>query len=268
MFRKTRKSDTESALESDLKTALKEAESRYMTIWTVVALCLLVLDVVILILIPRLPYIWITLGFALVSLPITSYVQRLWHKLDVRRDVREFSKRIKDDPSNLETYVERAAFYHFQGRLDDALRDLEMTLAMDATYASAYLERANIYAHQKQYQSALADYSQALAFARNDETKYTAYYNRAMTYFSMGEHELALPDFHEAANTPAQYWQRKTATYLYLGYCYEAQEQYEDGLLSYRKFLELVGPREAEFFHPYQIPRIRSKIKKLEKRLK
>lgn len=108
-----------------------------------------------------------------------------------------YEQQLKDDPTDYETWMNRANEYYTHSEYMRALNDVDNALkyipAGDKdTRLQAYMLRANIYEQTGRLQQALDDFNSALAL---DPTSYVGTYQRANVEYELGQYNQARIDY-------------------------------------------------------------------------
>ena len=105
-----------------------------------------------------------------------------------------FGERIRNNPSDDRAWAMRATAQRWQGRLDNAIQDINEAIRLNPSTAW-YNNRGLTYYKMKDQDRAIADYNEAI---RLDPNNSFAYYNRANAYRSKGDFTQAKGDYQEA----------------------------------------------------------------------
>ena len=89
-------------------------------------------------------------------------------------------------------YWMRGMTYFDDGKLAEALRDFNESIARKPDYGLAYFDRARVYSAQQDYAKAITDNTASL---RLSPAEYVAYYNRGLAYSATKEYDKAIADF-------------------------------------------------------------------------
>jgi tetratricopeptide (TPR) repeat protein len=137
------------------------------------------------------------------------------------------SRSIAITPDNI-TYENRGIIYSFQGRMTQALEDLNKSIGMDPGYPTTYVKRAWVYYQLHNYKAAMADLNIAIQL---EPYFLDAYIERGMIWAAIGNNEGALKDFQQALKiNPLDY-----QVLLKLGYLYYAEGHYDLALEDFTK---------------------------------
>eukprot|EP00198_Chlamydomonas_reinhardtii_P008841 XP_001698178.1 predicted protein [Chlamydomonas reinhardtii] len=101
----------------------------------------------------------------------------------------------KPQPVTPDSRVLRGQAYYTAGKVQEALKEFNATIAQWPTYARAYLERGNVRLDQKEFNGAVGDYTLALQLQGN---LLQAYVMRCHARMAMRQWSEALGDVREA----------------------------------------------------------------------
>lgn len=97
-------------------------------------------------------------------------------------------------------YRYRGAIFVRQGRLDNAISDLNEAIRLGIRHPNVYLNRAEALAGKKMFDEARLDCDEALEL---DQKSVRAYNTRGVIFSTLGDHEKALADFNQALRLKA-----------------------------------------------------------------
>ena len=89
----------------------------------------------------------------------------------------------------------RAAAYFSQGRLEEAIQDLNQAVKLNPNYAHAFVHRGEVYRAMGQDERAIQDFDQAIKLEPNYAH---AFRERGRTYSHQGQHKRAIENFDQA----------------------------------------------------------------------
>ena len=113
---------------------------------------------------------------------------------DYDRSIYYLSRAISISHDNI-TFENRGVIYAMEGRMPEALDDLNHSIAMSPNYFPTYLKRSWVYQLQHNYQAAFADLGHALQL----NAYYTdGYIERGLLWVQLGNFSEALNDFQQA----------------------------------------------------------------------
>ena len=121
---------------------------------------------------------------------------------DDSTSIQKLTLEITKNPQNAALYRERAKFYQYLHRFEEALADLNKAINLQADWLEAYFQRAAVYYKQGNYQQAVKDYTICLD---KDPKLLAVYFNRAITWYRLGNIESARDDmnyFIQQCNDP------------------------------------------------------------------
>ena len=150
-----------------------------------------------------------------------------------------------DQPSlSAEEFLERALIDKDEGLIDDAIRNLDLAIELNPSYAEAYFERAELRFDQEQYYYAANDYESALQHDVDDPMNAT--YKLGRANFQRESYWQAINAFdqllsQDADHERAQYWRGRS--YVEVG-------EYQQGIEGMLQAIEL-GYSELEFAYFY-----------------
>jgi tetratricopeptide (TPR) repeat protein len=85
-----------------------------------------------------------------------------------------------------------------EGRLDDAIREFDRAIAINANLDKAYLGRGVAYLQKRDYDHTIADFTQALRINPNLNSEYMIYTIRGGAYFQKEDYDRAIADYTQA----------------------------------------------------------------------
>src|SRR5262249_54525358 len=94
-----------------------------------------------------------------------------------------FGERIRTNPSDDQAWAMRAPAHGWDGRLDNAIQDINEAIRLNPSPAW-YNNRGLTYHNMKDQDRAIADYTEAI---RLDPNNFFAYYNRGNAYRTKGD---------------------------------------------------------------------------------
>lgn len=114
------------------------------------------------------------------------------------------------DEQDAYAYQQRAVSNRMVNLFDEAISDINQSIALDPTQGVAYYIRGNMYLDFEQYELAIADYEQAI---RSNFTSYHLHYSLGLAYLEIGDDELAKGQFQSAILADSH----QGLSYIYLG---------------------------------------------------
>ena len=142
------------------------------------------------------------------------------NRMDFKAAIKDYSRAIELDQSNIDAYYARATAYLF-GMKDDnlAMSDFYKLLGIEPKGYNAYITRAWAYHQMKKRDLAIREFGQAIEAASEGKDKAEAYYIRGK-YFTNTDARMALNDFIKAVELnpgKAAYYVNRGITYGVLG---------------------------------------------------
>ena len=230
-----------------------------------------------------------------------EYVISLKEKFDIHYILNDYPQAIRDyqmafdidstavDGFTISSKLNNMAVHYLEGQdYQNALTCLSAALTADARWVEPYLNRGIVYRHLGQYDNSIADLSAAIEIKPEDMQ---GYFNRAQTYIKMDEADkakidlvlaLSLSDRNENIHFEIAkiYYEEKYNKAIYhfeqtlkknksniwanywLGICFDNIKSYNDAVVYYIRFLELVP--DAFFRHKAHIQKRIEILKKFK----
>lgn len=141
-----------------------------------------------------------------------------------RDAVSYYTQEIDHDPKPAWAFRRRGVVLAMQGKLDQAIADLDHAVTLEPENPAGYLYRANTRNSRREFDSAVADYTQAIAL---DPKFAKAFHNRAVAYRHKKEYGKAIADLTQAIDLDPSYAYAYNGLAWLLATCPEAQ--YRDG---------------------------------------
>lgn len=126
----------------------------------------------------------------------------------------------------------RGMAYAGTGKLDLAVTDFSITIAINPKDIDAYRERGAVYSALGAYDKAISDFNRMLEI---DPGSDIAYYNRGHTYLTKRENHLALADFNKTLTINPQF----SLAYGGRGAVYGEKGDYDRALIEFNKAIEI-----------------------------
>lgn len=104
----------------------------------------------------------------------------------------DLTKAIELSPKNPVLYFESGSACYKQQLFDEALKDINIAIALDSTIYSWYSSRGTILNVMGDYQKAIDDYTKAISLEKND---YLPYLNRAGAYYKLKNLNASCSDY-------------------------------------------------------------------------
>jgi len=150
---------------------------------------------------------------------------------DFRTEISLWQDTARKSPKKALVHNNLAAAYLAEERIDDARRELAVTLKLDPDYADAYLNRGFIFSRQKNWDQARAAFDRALLLGSN---KADAFFNAGRVRTHLNRTEEAIPFFVKAVEMKAH----RSEYHFELGNAYRAQKRMDEALREYRLTLK------------------------------
>lgn len=155
--------------------------------------------------------------------------------------IKEYDRALAID-ANLEyAYFYRGLAYQIKGDYEKAIADLTQAIRLNPNYGIAYGIRGNAYNGKGDYDRAIADFIQAIRLNPNDSL---AYNNRGVSYFNKKDYEKAIADYTQVIrlnlNDPLAYNNR--------GNAYGNRGDIEKAMADYNQAIQL-NPNYAEAYY-------------------
>lgn len=149
--------------------------------------------------------------------------------------IEDFSKLIQQNPEYTVAYYYRGYTYkQFQTYIhaEKALKDLDKVIELDNNFYSAYLLRGNVYIDLKDYDKGIEDLTKAINL--NHENDYI-YINRGMVYEVLKDYDKALKDYTKAIEISPEL----NEAYHHRGDVYVELGEYQKAIQDYYTDIEL-----------------------------
>lgn len=154
--------------------------------------------------------------------------------------IREFSRAIELQPSNVYAYFSRSLVYGKAGDYDRAIRDCSKAIELWPGFVEAFNSRGAAYGGKGDYERAIQDYNRAIEL-RPDFVN--AYNNRSLAHRRKGEYDQAVQDCTKSislmGNQPLVYRDRGNAYFL--------QQKFDQAIRDFTTAIEL-DPDDAIAF--------------------
>lgn len=145
--------------------------------------------------------------------------------------IKEFTKLMKLSKTSL-FYAERGALYVIQGLYDEAIKDFTKAIRFNLKDYETYMNRGLLYAIQGLYEKAIIDFTKAIEIYPNCERGYK---NRGLVYAIQGSYDKAIEDFTKA--TKIKLSSDDASFNIIQGLDYTKKGQYIDALISFIRFI-------------------------------
>ncbi len=150
---------------------------------------------------------------------------------DFRTEINLWQDTARKSPQKALVHNNLAAAYLAEERIDDAQRELAVTLKLDPDYADAHLNRGFIFSRQKNWDQARAAFDRALLLGSN---KADAFFNAGRVRTHLNRTEEAIPYFVKAVEMKPH----RPEYHFELGNAYRAQKRMDEALREYRLTLK------------------------------
>ena len=135
----------------------------------------------------------------------------------------------------------RGYCYNEKGQYDQAIRDLDAAIKLDASNVSAFNNRGYAFNSKGEWDRAISDFDEAI---RLNPKFIIAYGNRGRSYQHKGDYERALRDFDEAIRLDP----KSAGNYNQRGNAYFAKGDYDRSIVDYAEAIRL-DPQSAVYLN-------------------
>jgi tetratricopeptide (TPR) repeat protein len=122
---------------------------------------------------------------------------------DYDRVIKESTRAIEKNPSDIEAYRARGRAWEEKGDYDGAIADCNKAIEIDPGGAKPYYFRCNLYSKKGDYDQAILDCTKAIELDSDDAY---AYYFRARAWEGKGDFEKAIKDCTKAIKKSQMIW--------------------------------------------------------------
>jgi tetratricopeptide (TPR) repeat protein len=133
---------------------------------------------------------------------------------DIDKQIAEYSEAVKNNPNDVEAYIDRAWAYYTKEDYDRAIADCSEVLRLKPNNGEAYLLRCDAYEQKGDYDKAIAGYSELIRTAPDENWRYI---RRGKAYFKKGDYTKAIADYSEVIKRDSDnfdaHWLRAYAYY-------------------------------------------------------
>lgn len=152
--------------------------------------------------------------------------------LDFRTEISLWQDTAHKSPNKALVHNNLAAAYLAEKRLDDALKEIEMTLKLDPLYTDAHINRGHIYSQQKNWQAARVEFDRGLLLG---SAKAESFFNAGLVRTYLNQTEQSISFFKEAIKIKPH----KAKYHFELGNAYRSLNRQDEALAAYRQTLAL-----------------------------
>lgn len=156
--------------------------------------------------------------------------------------IRELDRASKLQPRVADIYDLRGYFYYEKGNFDRAIADYNQALQINPRFAGALCNRGVAYGSKGEFYRAIADFNRSLEINPRDALTYN---NRGNAYCFIGDFNRAIADYDHALQINTRYataWFNKGLACEKAGRKAEARE-------SYQNFLRYAPPQDFNKMH-------------------
>ncbi len=155
---------------------------------------------------------------------------------DFKHAVDELERRVRHNPEDVEALANLGTAYYGVGRIEDALKTLDLALKTDSNMATAYTNRARIFLDLGKLEMAVRDCTQTIRI--DNHNKHTFNY-RGIAYTRLNQLDKALGDFNQALALDDRFG----AAYLNRGLAYNARSRFAEAKEDFEAYY-LLGDRD------------------------
>jgi tetratricopeptide (TPR) repeat protein len=143
-----------------------------------------------------------------------------------------FGKAIEKEPKNARGYLARAHANVALNNDEEALKDLDDAIRLDAKLKTAWNSRGNIYVSRKEYDKALSDFDEALKIAPKDAVTLN---DRGVVYQTQKDYAKARSDYDAAIALEP----KLLSAFANRGSVWFEEKQYDKSLGDYNRAIEI-----------------------------
>lgn len=151
-----------------------------------------------------------------------------------------FTTVIRTEQNAYEAYYYRGECYKNLGKMQEALKDFNITTQINPQYSDAYIMKGNIYSGMQNIDQAIKEYAQALQFQKTNASLFRAI---ALLSLKKKEYSSAITYYTEAIklnpNLESNYFER--------GNAYKAMHQYENAIKDYSENIRLAPNSDGSY---------------------
>ncbi|MCI0683812.1 MAG: tetratricopeptide repeat protein [Gemmataceae bacterium] len=151
-----------------------------------------------------------------------------------------FHRRVQANPKDTWALFMRGSGWRQKGELDNAIKDFDECIRLDATDSGAFTSRGLAWSAKKEYDRAIKDYDEAI---RLDPKESAPFNGRGLAWSAKKDYDRAIRDYNEAIRLdPELAWP------LYnRGNAWRDKEDYESAIRDYNEAIRL-SPNYADAF--------------------
>jgi len=148
------------------------------------------------------------------------------------RAIRELDMALAINSEIANGYFFRAVAYYYKGDIDRTLTDLNQAIKLNPIHAEAYSNRGVVHFFKKDLDRAIADYNEAI---RLNPNFVEAYSNRGVVYRNKGDWDRAIADYNEAIRLDPN----NATAYNNRGVAYRNKDDTDHAIADYNKALTI-----------------------------
>ena len=174
-----------------------------------------------------------------------GYVNRGSHWIkynQYEKALKDFNMSIQLDPTYAKTYTNRGNILSIYNRHEEALKDYTKAIELNSGYFDAYFNRAICYSMKQEFNNAFKDYDKALEI-KPDNVK--IHMNRAYTYVQVKEFEKAIKD----CNVVLAVNPKNGNCYFYRALAYHQKNEFNKAIQDYTNAIQLNTSAPAAYYN-------------------
>jgi tetratricopeptide (TPR) repeat protein len=163
------------------------------------------------------------------------------HKADfvlVRDAPAYFHRKVQANPKDTFALYMRGAGWLHKGEVDNAIRDLNESIRLDATVPDVFNCRGTAWYEKKEHEKAIKDYNEAI---RLDPTDAVPFYNRGIVWDDKKEYDKAIKDYDEAIRLDRAF----AAAFYNRGLNWGRKKEYDKAIRDYDEVIRL-DPKDPD----------------------
>ncbi|MDR1837382.1 MAG: tetratricopeptide repeat protein [Treponema sp.] len=146
--------------------------------------------------------------------------------------IREFDRAIAINANLTDAYFIRGLAYYGKQDYDRVIADFTQVIRIDPNDASAYFYRGNAYYNKQDYDRAIADYTQTIRINPNHAGTYN---NRGFAYYDKQDYDRAIADYTQAIRINPNY----ARAYNNRGLAYYNKQDYDRAIADYTQAIRI-----------------------------
>jgi tetratricopeptide (TPR) repeat protein len=146
--------------------------------------------------------------------------------------IEHLTARIAENPSDVESYAQRAVAWKLKGELDIAIRDYDDAIRLDKDNPRWWKNRGVLYLEKKNYDQAISDFGNAIYLDRKNPENYN---DRGKAWLAKRDYDRAIRDCEEAIRLDP----RNADGYVGRGNAWRNQKDYASAFRDYNLALQL-----------------------------